>query len=186
MLSRFVLGLMAALAFAVLAIGPAMADGTPPPPSSTTASSAADLPSNIPPEKLAAARELLDAANLKSLMRSLIGSLVPAEVAAIKRQNPNVSQDALNTFTTAMSEELNGSLDQFMDIYATVYAEHFSIDELHQVTAFYKSDVGRKMIAAAPQMMLEVMPLAQRMGEQIGARVRDRVNAQLQKHGDSL
>jgi len=136
--------------------------------------------------QLAAARDLLDAAGAKSVLNALFASLVPMEVAGIRQKNPHVSDEAISAFTTAMQDELSANTDQLMNIYAELYAEHFSTEELQQISAFYRSDVGKKVIATMPQLLKELQPLALRWGAELGAHVRERVNAQLQKRGDSL
>jgi hypothetical protein len=138
------------------------------------------------PEQLAAARELLDAIGAKDMITKTFETLGPLEAAEIRRRNPNVSEKALTAFSTAMREELAASNGQLIDICAELYAEHFTTDELHQITAFYRSDVGRKFAATAPQMMQELMPIARHFGQEVGRRVEQRVNEQLKTQGETL
>ena len=138
------------------------------------------------PEQLAAARELLDVIGAKDMITKTFETLGPLEAAEIRRRNPNVSEKALTVFSTAMQQELAASNGQLIDICAELYAEHFTTDELHQITAFYRSDVGRKFAATAPQMMQELMPIARHFGQDVGRRVEQRVNEQLKSQGETL
>ena len=41
------------------------------------------------------------------------------------------------------------------------YRKHFSLDELRQISAFYATPVGKKMISIAPEFMQEAMATVQ-------------------------
>ena len=74
------------------------------------------------------------------------------------------------------------SQDMKVDV-ASVYAEVFSDEELHEIVAFYQSPLGRKMVDRMPELMQksmqisqdrmkEVMPDLQKIGEEYGERIR--------------
>ena len=44
------------------------------------------------------------------------------------------------------------------DIMGRAYAKRFTLTEIKAITAFYKSEAGKKMISAGPQLMQEAMP----------------------------
>ena len=146
----------------------------------------AQVQSKASPEQLAAARELLDAIGAKEMITKTFEMLGPLEAEQIRKRNPNVSEKALTVFSAAMQQELAASNGQLVDICAELYAEHFTTDELHKITAFYRSDVGRKFTATAPQMMQELGPIARHFGQDVGRRVEERVNEQLKAQGESL
>ncbi len=41
------------------------------------------------------------------------------------------------------------------------YRKHFSLDELRQISAFYATPVGKKMISIAPELMQDAMAMVQ-------------------------
>ena len=41
------------------------------------------------------------------------------------------------------------------------YRKHFSLDELRQITAFYATPVGKKVISIAPELMQDAMAMVQ-------------------------
>jgi hypothetical protein len=45
-----------------------------------------------------------------------------------------------------------------VDDYAKLYAEGFTLDELNAIVAFYESDAGKKLVAAQPKIMNEMLP----------------------------
>jgi len=44
---------------------------------------------------------------------------------------------------------------------ATLYARHYTVEEMRQISAFYKSPVGAKMLVTMPQMIGESMQMTQ-------------------------
>lgn len=68
--------------------------------------------------------------------------------------------------------------DEIIDLTVPVYTKHLTHDEIKQLLAFYKSPVGRKLIAALPSIMQESMAAGQRWGEQLGQRVREELEAE--------
>jgi hypothetical protein len=44
------------------------------------------------------------------------------------------------------------------DIMGRAYAKRFTLAEIKAITAFYKSEAGKKMLSTGPQLMQEAMP----------------------------
>ncbi len=45
------------------------------------------------------------------------------------------------------------------NIYIPVYAKHFKIEEINEITSFYKSPVGRKFVSVVPTLIQESMTM---------------------------
>jgi hypothetical protein len=56
-------------------------------------------------------------------------------------------------------------------VIAAVYDRHLSSEELRQLIAFYRTPVGRKVIAEMPVIVQESMQAGQTWGTQIGTSV---------------
>jgi hypothetical protein len=174
MLKQMVLGL--GLAFAVSAV--ALADNAPAPP-----------PTTMPAETdshLAAAVELLEAQNTKSTMKTMVDVLMSAAETTVRATHPDLSNDKLRLFTDAFREEMDRSLDDLLKMQAKVYVEHFSESELRALTAFYRSDVGRKYISEVPEIMKETAPLGIEWGQTIAPLAIKRALDRLKKEGVQL
>jgi hypothetical protein len=57
---------------------------------------------------------------------------------------------------------------------APLYSRHFTVAEIKQMSAFYKTPVGKKMLSLTPQIMSESMQISQKI-------VMPRVSAAIQK-----
>ena len=134
----------------------------------------------------AAANELFDSMNYRVLLRGMMqqmgqgmaASMRSAAEAAINN-NPKLSDQDKQAALIKLEAELPGTLnamqsvlndptlvDDILSETVPIYARNFSADELKQITAFYRSPVGAKMLAKMPQLMGEGM----QVGQQIVAR----------------
>jgi hypothetical protein len=92
----------------------------------------------------------------------------------------------IREFSTEIGEKLSvtlGSDEMKIDV-ASIYAEVFSEDELHEILEFYGTPLGRKMLDRMPELMQKsmqisqdrlkaVMPDLQQLGEKYGERIHD-------------
>ncbi len=126
----------------------AVADGKAAPPAAAEKSAAA-------PEAVAAANELLATMDLAKTMDSAINKIVDMQI----KQNPMVApfkQVFLDFFRKYMS------WDALKEDMAKIYAEEFTAKELKELTAFYKSPLGKKMAEKQPVLMAKGAELGQR------------------------
>lgn len=56
-----------------------------------------------------------------------------------------------------------GLLDDMVKEMVPVYAETYSLEEIQQLTAFYASPIGQKMLAKMPQLMSRSMEIGNRV-----------------------
>ena len=66
---------------------------------------------------------------------------------------------------------------------AAIYAGHFSAAELDKITAFYKTDAGRKLVVKLPVIANQTMRTSQSWAENLAADIIDRFGAQAKKRG---
>lgn len=59
-----------------------------------------------------------------------------------------------------------------------LYARHYTAAEIHEITAFYRTPVGAKMLATMPKLMQESMAISQRV-------MMPRINSEIQKLSDA-
>lgn len=151
----------------------------------------------INPAAVTAARELFDAMNYRSMMKetmlqmaqSMEGTLRPMLEQAI---NANNQLDAAGKKKAmAMIEpklpEMNkimmefiadpALVDQTLEQAIPLYARTFTVDEIHQITAFYRTPVGAKLLATMPKLSAELMQSSQAtMVESFGPMMQKMIN----------
>jgi len=185
MMKKIVAILFAALSLAFLAAVPALAQNDQAP---------AARQAEPSPAMKVAVRDMLEAIQFPALTRQIFDQMlqsVPAMMrqAAVqnvtgnadvkeKRQQQalaNVEEEiplAVTTLTEVLNdptltEELRAEMVQ-------LYARYYTVQEIEQLTAFYKTPLGRKLLATMPKLSVESVEISQRV-------LIPRVNAVLEK-----
>jgi uncharacterized protein len=121
---------------------------------STICARAEDSPN---PEALAAAEELIAVISpdmMRQLMNGTIETMWPIleeKVLAGKKIDDATVAKLRNEFTRIQI----AGVEETMKEWPPIYARHFTVDELHQLTAFYRTPIGTKTLREMPQMTKE-------------------------------
>ena len=111
---------------------------------------------------------------------TLLGNQLFDQVLA---ENPDLNLDAaleaeLRAIVRESLDELNPELMAFA---GRTIAKYFTEEELEQMLAFYRTDVGRKSIEVMPQMMQEMAAWLPRATERLTKRLAARLNERLRR-----
>lgn len=118
------------------------------------------------PASEAQVRQLMDAAGVNKML-SQMASQINAQLAGMmQNQLPCVPASYWNGFLTA------AGFRQVTDAVVPVYQKHFTASDIDGLIRFYRSPLGRKMVAQMPAVMSESMQAGQAWG-------RDRAQAML-------
>ena len=140
----------------------------------------------IDPATLAASQELFEAMNHRVIMTGMMRQMSQGMAQSMRagaesaiNNNPKLNAEQktqalakmeteLPALITSMQTVMNdpGMIDEILAETVPIYARTFSADELKQMTAFYRTPVGAKMLASMPQLMAQGM----QVGQQVVAR----------------
>ncbi len=137
-----------------------------------------------PPENLAAARELVAAMRATDQFKVLLPTIVEGMKPAIVQGRPQVEKD----FDAIMPIVINGAvqrLSQLAEMLADIYARNFTVDEIHDLIAFYKSPTGEKLLERQPVIARASMVAGQQFGQQLVQDIQQQIADELKKRGDS-
>jgi|GEM_PF-5321528 len=82
-----------------------------------------------------------------------------AEINQVKREElsqllEQAMEESIEKFKTAVIKEI--PFDELIsNIYIPVYSKYFTISEIEEITAFYESQVGQKLVSLVPTLMQE-------------------------------
>lgn len=133
----------------------------------------------LPADKKAAIKELLDTMNLKAMVPQMVmmvqmqmGQMLPAAMmqridgdkklsdeekakrkAKLQAEFPKIGE----SLRTDMAKIDFGGIIE--DSIYTIYGKHFEAKEIRDVTAFYRTPTGQKMLKLTPQITAESMQL---------------------------
>ena len=69
---------------------------------------------------------------------------------------------------------------------AKFYAQRFTEAELKELVTFYKSPLGKKMVAQEPQALDDTFSYVQQWAPRVGEDVMNRFRAEMKKKGHNL
>ena len=109
--------------------------------------------------------------------------LVGADQAA--RQRPG-NADEIRSVFASLTQKFIAQKSVAIDMTAPLYAEKFTVEEMGQVAAFYRSPVGQKFVREQPEIMQRSMRLGMAWGERLGREAVEEARRELKKRGIEL
>ena len=139
-----------------------------------------------PPEALAAAKELVMAARaadqIKMMAPLMAQSLRPA---IVQGRSPEFARD-YDAILPGVLDRAMSRLDDLVDVIAVIYAKNFTLADLKEITAFYKSPIGQKMLERQPIIAQQSMAAGQAFARALMDDIRPRLIEELRKKGHSI
>ena len=83
-----------------------------------------------------------------------------------------------STWEELEGELLKASIDDLVDLLVPVYQEHFTVEDLKEIIAFYESPIGKKLSAKTPLITQASMEVGAQWGAQLGEKVAEKIGAQ--------
>jgi len=118
-----------------------------------------------PQSHRAAAYELLDAAQAQKIVEVMKAQVGQTMRRLVADPQLNAEQQAVvDKYVQKAVEEVGLTMDwsRLKEEFATLYVSVYTEPELRELTAFYKSPLGQKMLDKMPQLVQQSMQLAQR------------------------
>ena len=110
-------------------------------------------------QRKSVARELVVLTTADAVMGPMIDAVWPTLEQQIGATGPAIDAETMVALKETFSTELRETMESVLDDYAALYAENFTLDELNDVLAFYKSTSGVKLIEVQPKIMNQMLPL---------------------------
>jgi hypothetical protein len=125
-------------------------------------------------DRKAAAIDLLVASDTPLVLEQSIATSLDAQIKA----NPAIAK-----FRPVILEFLNKhmSWDSLKDDFAKIYAEAFTLSELREIEAFYKTPIGKKLAKNTPALMAQGMELGQKRVQDNISELQEAIRKEAQK-----
>jgi uncharacterized protein len=104
----------------------------------------------VAPSAMAAARDLMAARNLGQVYANAVPSIIQRVKDQILANNLSYQKD-LNEVAAAEAQTMTGREKEIGEQMARIYATDFTEQELKDLTTFYKSALGQKVLAQEPK-----------------------------------
>ena len=132
-----------------------------------------------------AARDLLAAKGVGQVYANAVPNIVERAKAQLLANNLNYQKD-LNETAITIAQQMAGREKEIGEQMAKIYANDFTEQELKDMTAFYKSPLGQKMLAQEPKSIQSSMGFMGQWAQNFGEAVVAQFRAEMQKRGKPL
>src|SRR6185437_12246236 len=148
------------------------------------ASAPAQTPSPSP-EAIAAARDLLVAMRAADQFKLLLPAIMKAMRPTVVQNRPDVGHD-YDALVPRLLERASARLDGLLDRMAPIYARNFTVAELKDIAAFYRSPIGQKLVDRLPLIAQDSMAAGQEFGRELLPELRETMIDELRKKGHTV
>ncbi|MGB9369454.1 MAG: DUF2059 domain-containing protein [Xanthobacteraceae bacterium] len=134
---------------------------------------------------IAAARELVELKGGAQMFDPVIVSVIEQTKAALLQTNPQLAKD-LNDVGAQLRAEFTPRRNELMNEAAKLYAAAFTEQEIKDMTTFYKSPLGKKMLVTEPQVLDRTFTYVEQWGPRVAEEAMSRFRAEMKKKGHNL
>ena len=135
----------------------------------------AQTPATPSPEAIAAARDLMTVTKPEQQFKSILPALFQSFKAAIVQNRPDIEKqyDAMIPVFNQIAQQ---RLSELTDKIAVIYASNFTVSELHDIAAFYRSPTGQKFVAQQPVIAQQSLMVGQQFGQEVARDVQQQMS----------
>jgi uncharacterized protein len=137
------------------------------------------------PGAMAAARDLLAVKNVSGVYSGAVPNLVQRAKDQLLATNLNYQKD-LNEVAVMVAQTLAGREKEIGEQMAKIYANDFTEQELKDLTTFYKTPLGQKLLAQEPKSIQASMAYMSQWAQSFSETVLTEFRAEMKKRGKPL
>ena len=134
---------------------------------------------------LAAAKELLTVKNVSQVYASAVPNIVQRTKDQFLANNLSYQKD-LNEVALMVAQSMTGREKEIGEQMAKIYANDFTEQEMKDLTAFYKSPLGQKVLAQEPKSIQASMTYMGQWAQSFQEAVVAEFRAEMKKRGKPL
>jgi hypothetical protein len=134
------------------------------------------------PAAIAAAKELLTLKGVSGIYASAVPNIVQRAKDQLLANNLNYQKD-LNEVATMIAQSLAGREKEIGEQMAKIYASDFTEQELKDLSAFYKTPVGQKLLTQEPKSVQASMAYMQQWAQNFNETVLAEFRSEMKKRG---
>jgi hypothetical protein len=142
-------------------------------------------PQTPSPEAMMAARALVTTMKLDARYDAMLPTILFGIKPALIQDRPEIERDydAMAASTVDVYAPYRKAM---LDSVAALYAATFSVDELRQIEAFYRTPAGQKLLEKAPGIVQQSEDLVQDIGRKAADELKARLTDALRQKGHRL
>lgn len=134
------------------------------------------------PATLASARALMAASGADRGLDQIVPNFLEESRRVIIQTRPELDKPLIEA-TEAIAPRFIKKREELLNTIASFYARRFTKAELDQVTAFYSSETGKKMVALLPGAIAETREFLQTWTRQLSTDLMTSLREEMKKRG---
>lgn len=127
--------------------------------------------------RLELAMEILQVTEADALARKGMDTQAPMLRDSIRLNFPDASDAQIDRAGTFVMDQMYGVIPDIIERTSVSYAEHFTVDELEELLAFYQTELGQKLVLTQPIIMTELVSFSEELGFEAVMDVQDELTA---------
>jgi hypothetical protein len=139
----------------------------------------------VSPSALQAAKDLLAVKNVAQVFGGAVPNIIERAKAQLLGNNLSYQKD-LNEIAVTIAQQAAGKEKEIGEQMAKIYANDFTEQELKDLTAFYKSPLGQKVLSQEPKSIQASMSFMSQWAQSFGDGVVAQFRAEMAKRGKPL
>ena len=137
------------------------------------------------PSAITTAKELITVKGAVALYDPLVPGVIEQAKSVFLQANPTLGKD-LNEVALNLRAEYAPRRTEILDDVAKLYAARFTEQELKDALAFYKSPLGKKLLAEEPNVLDQSMKNAQAWADRLSQEVIGKIRTEMKKRGHEI
>lgn len=139
----------------------------------------------VDPAAVEAARQLFSTMGADTQFDTVIATMTSGLASVVKQQHPTRAKDIDEVFAK-LADRFRSRKGEIVTMVAPLWAEKFTVAELGEITAFFKTAIGQKLVREQPGIMQRSMQLGMAWGQAIGQQVEAEARRELKERGIDL
>lgn len=148
----------------------------------STSASPAQTPS---PDAMTAARSLVTTMKLSDQYKALLPAILLTLRPALVQDRPEIERD-YDAMMPMIVDAFTPYYTSIVNDVAAVYANNFTVGELHEIEAFYRQPVGQKLLEKSPAITQQSLEVGQDGSRKAAEDLRTRLTEALRQKGHKL
>lgn len=134
---------------------------------------------------MTAARSLVTTMRLADQYKALLPTILLTLKPALTQDRPEIERDYA-AMTPLIADAFTPYYSAMIDGAAAIYASNFTVDELHQIEAFYREPVGQKLLERNPAIAQQAAQVGRDIGRKAAEDLRAKLTEALRQKGHKL
>ena len=137
----------------------------------------------IDPQALDLSRKIAALTNAQATGDQVLSLIVPQLTELVVRANPGKEAEARAIMDQKVAPAMREMLPEMVEMTAQIYARHFTVQELTQLTEFYGTSLGQKLIQTQTALIAEAGQAGQQWAIKVMQKVLQDLATEFQQRG---